>query len=104
MTFAENIKALPAIDHLAGVQLLNDTGEIVSTIENKPGKAGSLAIYAALAKKHGSITRAAAAEGLDLYAEHTASAIEHPGSHPNIDLLLAVQKTGSPLHVRLSLE
>jgi hypothetical protein len=64
-------------------------------------KSGSLAIYAALAKKHGSITQVAAEEGPNLYAEHTAVARMHPGSHPNIDLLITIKSSGKPLSVQL---
>lgn len=89
MNFAETLKTLPAITHLAALQLLDAQGQVLATIDNKPGQAGSLAVYAALAQRHGAITPAAAAEGLVLYAEHTADAQAHPGKHPNIDRLLA---------------
>lgn len=101
MTFADNLAQLPPVTHLAELQLLDAAGNLVATIENKPGKAGSLAVYAALAAKHGSIHVAAAEEGLQLFAEHTASARTHPGSHPNIDRLLDVISTGQTLTVRL---
>jgi len=89
MTFADTLKTLPPVAHLAALQLLDAQGQVLATIENKPGQAGSLAVYAALAQRHGAITPAAAAEGLALYAEHTADAQAHPGKHPNIDRLLA---------------
>lgn len=82
MNFAETLKTLPAITHLAALQLLDAQGQVLATIENKPGQAGSLAVYAALAQRHGAITPAAAAEGLVLYAEHTADAQAHPASTP----------------------
>ncbi len=94
MPFADNLKQLPSVAHLASLQLINADGQVIATIENKPGQAGSLAVYAALAARHGSINAAAAAEGLVLYAEHTADAQAHPGKHPNIDRLIDVQKTG----------
>ena len=34
---------------------------------------------------------AAAARGLELFAEHTADARANPGKHPNIDLLFKVR-------------
>lgn len=101
MAFADNLKQLPGVAHLAALHLLDAAGQVVATIENQPGKAGSLAVYAALAAKHGSITVAAAQEGLELFAEHTASARSHPGSHPNIDRLLGVIATGQGLAVKL---
>ena len=101
MTFADNLKQLPPIHHLAELQLLDSAGVVVASIENKPGKAGSLAVYAALAAKHGQINVAAAEEGLEMFAEHTADARAHPGNHPNIDRLLAVIASGEGLAVRL---
>ena len=101
MAFADKLKALPGVSHLASIQLLGAGDEVVATIENKPGKAGSLAVYAALAAKHGSINVAAAQEGLDIFAEHTADARAHPGNHPNIDRLLDIISTGQGLSVKL---
>jgi hypothetical protein len=99
-TFAENLQQLPAVSHLAELQLIDAHGTVVATIENKPGKAGSLAVYNALAAKHGSINAAAAEEGLQLFAEHTESARQHPGSHPNIDRLFEVIANGQALSVK----
>jgi hypothetical protein len=101
MAFADNLRDLPAIDHLAALHLLDDAGLVVATIPNQPGKAGSLKLYAALAARHGAIDAAAAEEGLRLFAEHTEDARQHPGSHPNIDRLFEVIATGKPLGVRL---
>jgi hypothetical protein len=101
MAFADNLKQLPAISHLAGLQLLDASGAVVATIENKPGKAGSLAVYAALAAKYGSITVAAAQEGIELFAEHTADARANPGKHPNIDRLFEVIASGQGFAARL---
>lgn len=100
MTFADNLKQLPNVAHLAALQLLNASGEVVAIIENKPGQAGSLAVYADLAARHGCIDVVAANEGLSLFAEHTITARAHPGSHPNIDRLLAVLSSGECLSVK----
>jgi hypothetical protein len=89
------------VDHLVALQLLDASGQVVATIENKPGKAGSLAVYAALAARHGSIDVVAARQGLDLFAEHTAAARAHPGSHPNIDRLFEVIESGQGYTVKL---
>ena len=100
MAFADNLKALPPVAHLAALELVNAAGELVARIENKPGQAGSLAVYAALAAKHGSINAAAAAEGLQAYAEHTADAEANPGKHPNIDRLIDVIRADLTLIAR----
>lgn len=101
MTFADNLKQLPSIAHLAELQLIDASGKVVASIENKPGKAGSLAVYAALAAAHGGIDVAAAQEGLRLFAEHTDDARAHPGNHPNIDRLLEVIASGRGFTVKL---
>jgi len=100
MSFADTLKTLPAITHLAAIELLDTAGNTVARIENKPGKAGSLAVYATLAARHGRIDAAAARDGLELFAEHTADARANPGKHPNIDRLLAVIHSGASLSVR----
>ena len=90
MNFAARLKQLPAATHLAALQLLGSDGQLIATIENKPGQTGSLVVYAALAALYGgSITPAAASLGLEWYAEHTADALAFPGKHPNIDRLRA---------------
>ena len=90
MNFSARLKQLPATTHLAALHLLDADGKAIATIENKPGQAGSVAVYAALAALYGgSITPAAASLGLEWYAEHTADALAFPGKHPNIDRLLA---------------
>jgi len=101
MAFADNLQQLPTIDHLAELQLIDAQGNVAATIPNQPGKAGSVRLYAALAAKHGSINVAAAQEGLELFAEHTDAARQHPGSHPNIDRLLDVVASGQGYAVKL---
>jgi hypothetical protein len=101
MAFADNLKNLPPVSHLAGLQLLDDQGTTVATLDNKPGSAGSVAVYHALAQRFGAITVEAAHEGLSLYAEHTADARSHPGKHPNIDRLLQLVERGGRLTVKL---
>ena len=101
MTFADTLKQLPPVAHLAGLQLLDASGQVLATLENRPGQAGSVAVYAALAQRHGAITPAAATEGLQLYAEHTDDARAHPGKHPNIDRLIDCIAQGVSYAVRL---
>lgn len=100
MAFADNLKALPPVAHLAALELLDAAGTVVARIENKPGQAGSLAVYAALATKHGAINVAAAEEALQIYAEHTLDAQANPGKHPNIDRLIELVRNGQSLTAR----
>ena len=100
MAFADNIKALPSVAHLAAIELLDAAGAMVARIENKPGQAGSLAVYAALAAKHEVIHPEAAQEGLQIYADHTADAEANPGKHPNIDRLIDLVCNGQSLTAR----
>lgn len=101
MAFADNLKNLPPVAHLAGLQLIDDSGAVHATLDNKPGSAGSVAVYHALAQRFGAITVEAAHEGLSLYAEHTADARVHPGKHPNIDRLLQLVERGGRFSVKL---
>ncbi len=48
MAFADNLRQLPSVAHLAEAQLLDAQGHVVAAIPNQPGKAGALAVYAAL--------------------------------------------------------
>ena len=95
MTFADNLATLPTIDGIAAVELLDADGHSVARLENRPGTAGSVRLYHALAQRFGQIDQAAASEGLALYAEHTADARAFPGKHPNIDRLLAIAEQGA---------
>lgn len=99
-TFAENLKKLPGISHLAAIDLFDRDGARVATIENKPGQAGSLAVYNHLAQIHGAITPEAAARGIELYAEHGDDARANPGKHPNIDRLIALAAGGDTLRIK----
>jgi hypothetical protein len=90
MAFADNLKQLPSIDTIDWIDLIDGTGNVIATIENKPGKSGSLAVYNHLLQRHGRIDAAAAREGIDLFADHTEDATRNPGKHPNIDRLLEV--------------
>ena len=100
MKFADTLKTLP---EYAGEKLVltDATGAEVATIANAPGTAGSFRVYAHLAKQYGVINAEAAAEGLAIFAEHTEDATRHPGKHPNIDRLIAIMATGSPLSARI---
>ncbi len=100
MSFAETLRSLPGVSHLQAIQLLDAEGNVVATIENKPGQAGSLAVYNHLGQLYGAITAEAAKKGLELYGEHTDDALAHPGKHPNIDRLVVLAKEGGLLRVK----
>jgi hypothetical protein len=100
MSFAENLKKLPGVSHLASINLLDADNNVVATIENKAGSTGSLAVYNHLAQLYGAITPEAAKKGLEMYAEHTEDAKLHPGKHPNIDRLLALVNENRTLRIK----
>lgn len=100
MAFADNLKQLPKVSHLAALQLLDGQGALVATIENKPGQTGSLAVYNHLAQLYGAITVEAAHKGLELYAEHAVDAQANPGKHPNIDRLVTLVTEGGQWRVK----
>lgn len=97
MAFADNLKQLPRVSHLAAIQLLDRDGNVAATIENKPGQTSSLSVYNHLGQIYGAITAEAAKKGLELYAEHTDDARQNPGKHPNIDRLLELAADGKRL-------
>ena len=101
MAFADNLKTLPSIAHIAELQLIDVDGNVAASIPNAPGKAGSVTVYNALAVKHGSINAAAAQEGLQIFAEHTDDARARPGAHPNLDRLLDVIASGKGYAVKV---
>ncbi|SIT42280.1 conserved hypothetical protein [Paraburkholderia ribeironis] len=88
--FKENLAQMPGIDGIARIDLIDGKGAVVASIENKPGKQGSLAVYNYLRQVFGTLDAKAAEYGLALFAEHTADARTRPGAHPNVDHLLAI--------------
>ena len=100
-SFKDNLQLLPTIEGLAQINIINADGKIVATIENQPGKQGSLAVYQYLQQSFGALTREAATHGLDVFAEHTADAKNRPGAHPNIDRLLEIVEGAAPLKIEL---
>lgn len=98
--FAANLKKLPGISHLASINLIDAEGNVVAVLENKPGGQGSLALYNHLAQTYGAITPDAARRGLELYAEHTEDARQHPGKHPNVDRLIRLVEEKKTLRIK----
>jgi hypothetical protein len=99
--FADNLAGLPAVAHIARLELLDAGGRCVAVIENRPGSAGSVAVYHAVTRPDGRLDRAAAERALRLYAEHVDDARAHPGTHPNIDRLLEIVAAGTRFRVRV---
>ena len=100
MSFAENLKKLPGISHLAAINLLDADGNLVAAIENKAGSQGSLAVYNHLAQTYGSINAESARKGLEIFAEHTEDERANPGKHPNIARLLQIEAGAPALRVK----
>lgn len=98
-TFKDNLQLLPAIDGVARIDLTDAAGQVVASIENQPGKQGSLAVYQYLKQAFGAVDAAAATHGLAVFGEHTADARARPGAHPNIDRLFEVIDGGGTLQI-----
>ena len=93
MNFQDYLATFPPIDHLTGLDVQDADGKTVHHIPAVQGKLGSLKLYNALAERfNGRLDKEAAEQGLIWFAEHVADARAHTGKHPNIDLLLQVQK------------
>ncbi len=100
-SFKDNLQLLPTVEDLIRIDLTDATGKIVASIENQPGKQGSLVVYQYLSQTFGTIDAQAAAHGIAVFAEHTADARNCPGAHPNIDRLLEIVDGGTALDVQL---
>jgi hypothetical protein len=101
--FAEILKTLPAIDDIDSIALYaGDSDTPVELIENRPGKAGSVAVYHALLQEFGTLNAEAAKKGLMLYAEHIADAEANPGKHPNIDRLFRIIEQQSAMRMEIN--
>lgn len=98
-TFKDNLAMLPPIDGLARIDLTDADGAVVATIENQPGKQGSLAVYRYLHQAFGVLDAAAADHGLAVFAEHSADARSRPGAHPNVDRLIGIADGGAALDI-----
>ena len=99
-SFKENLKLLPSIEDLARIEIHDQAGTFVASIENAPGKQGSLVVYRYLQQTFGILDAHAAAHGLVVFAEHTADAKNRPGAHPNIDRLLEIVDGGASLEIK----
>lgn len=100
-TFKGNLQKLPPIDGVQRIDLVDAQGEVIASIENQPGKQGSLAVYNYLKQIFDALDAKAAEHGLLVFAEHTADARNRPGAHPNVDRLLAIADGGAPLNIEV---
>ena len=98
-TFKDNLQQLPAIDGVQRIDLIDAQGKVLASIENQPGKQGSLAVYQYLKQAFGALDAQAAEHGLAVFAEHTADARNRPGAHPNIDRLIQIAGGGAALNI-----
>lgn len=99
--FKDNLARLPGIEGITRIDLIDGKGAVVASIENMPGKQGSLAVYHYLQTVFGTLDAQAAGHGLALFAEHTEDARKRPGAHPNVDRLLAIAAGGEALRVEV---
>lgn len=100
-SFKDNLQLLPSIEGLARINLVDPAGVVVATIENQPGKQGSLAVYQYLQQSFGVLDAKAATHALEIFAEHTADAKSRPGAHPNIERLLEIIGGAAPLSIQV---
>ncbi len=100
-SFKDNLQRLPAADNVLRIDLVDEGGAVVASIENEPGKHGSVATYQYLEKCFGTLNAKAAEHGLAVFAEHTADARNRPGAHPNIDRLIGIAAGGAPLNLEV---
>ena len=99
--FKDNLQQLPSIDGVQRIDLVDEKGAVVASIENQPGKQGSLAVYQYLKQVFDTLDAKAAEHGLVVFGEHTADARNRPGAHPNVDRLLAIAAGGTPLRIEV---
>jgi hypothetical protein len=99
--FKDNLSQLPSIEGIDHIDLVDGAGTVVATIENKPGKQGSVAVYHYLKTVFGSLDAKAAEHGLAVFGEHTADARNRPGAHPNVDRLIVIAEGGAPLRIEV---
>lgn len=100
-SFKENLLQLPSIEGIERIDLVDAAGSLVASIENLPGKQGSLAVYQYLQHEFGTLDSAAAVHGLAVFGEHTLDARNRPGAHPNIDRLIAIAEGGPALGITI---
>ncbi|MCK3654813.1 hypothetical protein A4G19_03245 [Pasteurellaceae bacterium Macca] len=100
MQFKDYLATFPAIDHLSGLNVKDEQGEVIHTILAVEGKLGSLKLYHALSTQfQQQLNAESATQGLTWFAEHLDDAKQNVGKHPNIDLLLKVVAENRHYHL-----
>ncbi|MES2303241.1 MAG: DUF2322 family protein [Pseudomonadota bacterium] len=97
--FKDNLAQLPKVDAVERIDLTDEAGAVTASIENQPGKHGSVAVYHYLKRAFGRLDADAAQHGLLVFGEHTTDARLRPGAHPNVDRLLAIAAGAAPLDI-----
>ena len=100
-SFKDNLSLLPSIEGVVRLDLIDESGAVVASIDNQPGKQGSLAVYQYLLAEFGALDAKAAMHGLEVFAEHTEDAKNRPGAHPNIDRLLEIAGGAPALRIEV---
>ena len=100
-SFKDNLQQLPSIDGVERIDLCDGQGAVVASIENQPGKQGSVAVYQYLQQEFGALDAQAAEHGLLVFAEHTLDARNRPGAHPNVDRLLEIAAGMPVLQIKI---
>jgi hypothetical protein len=100
--FKDNLQLLPSVEGIKRIDLIDGKGSVVASIENQPGKQGSVAVYHYLSRAFGTLDAKAAEHGLAVFAEHTADARNRPGAHPNVDRLLAIVSGQEALRIEVT--
>lgn len=91
MQFKDYLATFPSIEHLSGLDVLNEQGETIHHIPAVEGKLGSLKLYYALSTQFNQkLNSESAKQGVVWFAEHVEDAKQNVGKHPNIDLLFKV--------------
>lgn len=93
--FRDVLATLPSVAHLAALTLRDASSASVARLENKPGQAGSLAVYHALHQRWRHPRRRRPPWPGAVRRAHRRRP-RPPGAHPNIDRLLAIAEQGAP--------
>ena len=76
--FKDNLQKLPSVDGVQRIDLVDGNGAIVASIENQPGKQGSLAVYQYLEQSFGTLDAKAAEHGLAVFCRAHGGCAQPP--------------------------